>query len=135
MSEVEALASDLTFEDHGLNNGLWKGRLSGSAVPARVCVTLLGRVVSEVRLEDDGTGVWDIAAPLPSSLISGGVHSFVLMADGSEAGASLSPTARRLAVLSLIAGEALESDLRAELQLLRAEVELLKSALRAVARG
>lgn len=134
MSEVEALAPDLTFEDHGLNNGVWKGRLGGSAAPARICVTLLGRVVSETRLEEDGAGLWKVAVPLPSSMISGGVHSFALMADSSESGASLSPVARKLAVLSLIAGEALEDDLRAEIQLLRGEVELLKAAIREIAR-
>ncbi|ETD82818.1 hypothetical protein ACTTAL_18050 [Rhodobacter capsulatus] len=66
-----------------------------------------------------GENLWQLSLPIPPGLLSDGVQTFVLRAGEEQVGH-----------FTLIAGQPLESDLRAELDLLRAELDLLKRAFR-----
>lgn len=127
------LSGDLQFHDEGLAGGIWSGRIEGAAAPPRVVLVHRGAVIAEARLRDDPAGGWRIEAALPGAALDDGAHSFLLLADTGEAGAPPDPGALELGALSVIAGRPLDADLRAEIALLRAELDLLKRSLRALA--
>lgn len=118
------------FDDHGLKAGRWTGILTARAAPARVLVTRLAETVALARITPAGEGAWRIEADLPPRILSEGVHSLVLLADDGQGDQPPGPGATRLARLPLLAGQALSDDLIAEIQQLRAELELLKREFR-----
>ena len=65
--------------------------------------------------------VWTLSVPIPSELISDGVQTFLVRE------ATQTETLTRF---SIAAGEPLQEDVLAELDLLRAELDLLKRAFR-----
>jgi hypothetical protein len=68
-----------------------------------------------------GAQDWQVKAPLPAALLSDGVHTLHLtMTDGMEV----------LHGTAIAAGAALDGDLLADLSLLRAELDIVKAALR-----
>jgi hypothetical protein len=69
----------------------------------------------------DGPGVWFLRFPIPPEVISDGVQTFVI---------SDAATNAVVATFSLLAGDVLDHDLRAEISLLRAELDMLKRAFR-----
>ncbi|MES0824909.1 hypothetical protein [Ruegeria sp. SCP11] len=100
-------------------NGLWQGHLHVKAEP-NVEVRYLGETLEEVRIAPAEDG-WTLSIPVPMAALSDGVHCFVI-ADAS--------TAERFGDFTIIAGAPAADDLRAELELLRAELDLLKRAFR-----
>jgi len=66
-------------------------------------------------------GRWPVAMPIPAELLSDGVQTF-LVRDAR--------TGELLGHFAIVAGEALDQDLRAEIDLLRAELDMLKRAFR-----
>ena len=66
-------------------------------------------------------GRWTVSVAIPAALLSDGVQTFVVR----EAG-----TGATLGHFSIVAGAPLEADLRAEIDLLRAELDMLKKAFR-----
>jgi len=62
-----------------------------------------------------------VKVPVPASAISDGVQTFVI-SDGD--------TGDVLNTFSILAGDAIGEDMRAEMDLLRAELDLLKRAFR-----
>lgn len=65
-------------------------------------------------------GTWQISVPVPPSALSDGLQTIVLYDANNH-------VVDRLAIL---AGAPLDADLRAEIALLRAELDLLKAAIR-----
>ena len=63
------------------------------------------------------SGQFTLRVPIPAWALNEGVQTFVVQAGGE-----------RLAQFTLIAGQPLEEDIRAEVSLLRAELDLLKRA-------
>lgn len=97
--------------------GVWQGVLSDAdAVPSIEAVTG-GRSVEGVEVVPGQKGEFTVRVPIPAWSLNEGVQTFVLRS-GDET----------LAQFSLVAGEPLDQDLRAELTLLRAELDLLKRA-------
>lgn len=121
------------FSSMGLKAGVWEGTLRADSPPARVALTLHGRTVGQARLTDEGGGVWRVSSPLPAETLADGSQTFMLISDDGEGLEGPRPGAERLANLPLIAGEALDGDLRAEIDLLRAEIDLLKREFRRLA--
>lgn len=121
------------FENHGLQAGIWSGILTADRKPARVYLLLRGEIVSFAQLTDSGEGGWKVAVELPSEAIFDGVHCFILATDMAEGNAPPSPGAEHLDHLKLVAGEPLNEDLAAEIEMLRAELELLKREFRRLA--
>ena len=100
--------------------GVWTGELvDGTTTGVKVLHD--GRALDGVTMtaqpDRDSTL---IRVPVPAELISDGVQTFVLQ---DEAG-------RTLTSFSILAGDVLAHDLRAEIALLRAELDILKSAFR-----
>jgi hypothetical protein len=106
----------------GLSAGIWEGFVSAPAgTDPRIAVTHLGQPVEGVELASQGDGQWALRIPVPAAAITDGVHTVVI--SDADSGAVLGSFA-------LIAGEPLAEDLRAEISLLRAELDLLKKAFR-----
>lgn len=99
--------------------GYLKGHISAAQEP-RIEVRYLDQALEDVRLSqaDDG---WELTAPVPLAALSDGVHCFVVLdLDRAE----------KLGDVTLIAGEPAADDLRSEIGLLRAELDMLKQAFR-----
>jgi hypothetical protein len=118
--------SALSLTKTRLQAGLWEGILVAEPVPEtppELSLTSDGVPVEGVRLRPDpkSQGRWHVEAAIPAALLTEGIRSFVIQE---------TQTGETLAQFAILIGDALEDDLRAELQLLRAEVELLKRAFR-----
>lgn len=106
-----------------LQSGVWEGVLSGSsagATPA-LSVTHLNVAVPEVSLSALPDGGWAVRIPVPLAAVADGVQTIVI---------SDPATGETLDSFALIGGEALSEDIRAEMDLLRAELDMLKRAFR-----
>jgi hypothetical protein len=117
--------SDFVVTKTRLSEGVWEGLVTRSkqgSLPPEILVTHLDRPLDGARLAD-GTepGQWVLRIPLPANLIADGVQTF-LITDAR--------TGETLDNFSMICGEALDEDIRAEVDLLRAELDMLKRAFR-----
>lgn len=117
--------TDLTLTKTRLFEGVWEGVLSSSAqfpIQPQIEVTHLEKPLSGVELIEDGEkDHWVLRVPIPAELLSDGVQSFLIRdADSGET----------LDSFSILAGEALADDIRAEITLLREELDMLKRAFR-----
>ncbi|MFN6978331.1 MAG: hypothetical protein ACK4OP_09420 [Gemmobacter sp.] len=103
--------------------GVWEAVLSGAGdTPPAVTVEHDGRTVTGVSLSPlpDAAGSYALRVPIPAEAVADGVQTIVVHA--GEGGV--------LGHVAIVAGAALEADLRAEVELLRAELDLLKRAFR-----
>lgn len=112
--------SDLQLTETRIRNGVWHGILSGGEGVPQIDVRHLDQDVPNVAVEEIEGG-WDLRIPIPQAAISEGVQTFVI-ADRISGDV--------LGDFTLIAGEALGDDIRAEVELLRAELDMLKRAFR-----
>ncbi len=113
----------LTLTHTRMRHGIWEGEIeqSGSGVP-QISVTHLGTPVPDVAVTEEGdAGTWRVQVPIPAEAIADGVQVFVLT-DATDG--------EKLGHFTLIAGEALGDDIRVEMELLRAELDMLKRAFR-----
>jgi hypothetical protein len=108
--------------------GVWEGRLQQEAAqpdtpPPAIRVTLSGKPVPGAELEPEATalGLYTLRVPIPVEALGEGLHTFLILDDASG---------RTLGSFAMALGAPLESDIRAELDLLRAELDLLKRAFR-----
>lgn len=125
------------FESFGLTAGIWSGQLRRAEAPARIILTHAATPVAEARIQAEGPGLWRVEVAIPQRSLSDGVQTYLLLADdgpGQAEGDVPPPGSERLATLSLVAGDPLQADLRAEIDLMRSELELLKRELRRLAR-
>lgn len=116
--------TELALTKLRMRNGVWEGRISGANRGDKpdIRVTYLDQPVTDVTLrESSEPGLWDISVTVPTHAIADGVHAFLIF-DGQSY--------TKLGDFSLIAGEAVSDDLRAEIELLRAELDMLKRAFR-----
>ena len=112
----------LTLTKIRLRNGVYEGRISGAETTPDIRVTYLDQPVAGFDLQTgDGLGFWNLSVTVPPHAVADGVHTFVIV-DGADD--------TRLGDFTLLAGEALADDLRAEVELLRAELDMLKRAFR-----
>ncbi|MDX8352679.1 hypothetical protein [Cognatiyoonia sp. IB215182] len=114
--------SDLILTKTQLQGGIWEGEIAGSVSDEpRISVIHQGAEIEGVTVsQGDEIGTWRVTFPVPLHLISDGIQTFVVSDDHG----------RRLGSLDLLAGEALAGDIRAELNLLRDELDMLKKAFR-----
>jgi hypothetical protein len=114
--------SNYSFINTQIRSGIWEGELTpaGDTAPD-LTVTHQGAALEGVTcIKDTSRDTWRVKVPIPSAMINDGLQTFVV-SDGHGA---------LLADFSLLAGEALADDLRAEIDLLRSELEILKTAFR-----
>lgn len=100
-------------------NGIWEGHCTGNT-PPQVAALFLGQPLPgvEVAPVEDG---WRIRVPVPSALLSDGVHTVILWDE---------PAQQKLGDFTVIAGAPAVGDIRSEIDLLRAELDLLKRVVR-----
>lgn len=114
--------SDLTLIKNRLHGGVWEGTLTGPAGAAPVLVLRhKDEVVPGLAVEETGPGAWAVRVPVPAHLIDDDMSTFVIV---DEAAGAI------LASFSVFAGDHLSDELQAEVDLLRAELDLLKRAFR-----
>ena len=114
--------SGLVLTRMRLAEGVWEGLLSAQvSVAPRLLLRHRDELVGEPETLAAEDGRWLVRFRLPLDRLSDGVQTFVvsdLMDD------------RVLDSFTLICGDAVNHDIRAEVDLLRAELDLLKSAFR-----
>lgn len=106
-----------------MRQGVWQGIVTqtGTGVP-QIEVTHQERPLPDVSLTRDGTAeAWTLSFPIPADAIADGVQTLVIRDKLADT---------RLGHVTLLAGDELDADIRAELDLLRAELDLLKRAFR-----
>ena len=114
--------ADITLTPKRLFEGVWEAILEGAAIKPEITVSHLDRPVDGVTLTEAGKGgQWLLKVPVPARAICDGVQTFLVQDVASGA---------TLGSFSIISGEALGDDIRAEMDLLRAELDMLKRAFR-----
>ena len=115
--------STLTLAPMKLRRGVWEAIISNSQPSEpQITVTHLNQEVPGFELtEKPDDNLLLLQVPIPQDAIADGVQTFVIgdKADGT-----------RIGHFTLIAGEALGDDMRVEVELLRAELDMLKRAFR-----
>lgn len=106
--------------------GVYEGILSltgNGPRPPQLNMVHLDKSVGQVRLTavKGGTNQWSLRASIPSGLLTDGVQAFLIV-DGESKDI--------LDKFTIITGQPLEDDIRAEIELLRAELDMLKMAFR-----
>ena len=104
--------------------GILRAREKGNPTPALEMIHL-GNVVGSVLVTPIGTDGdnWEVTAEIPPEFLIDGVQTFLFVFEGQT---------EILGRFSIITGEPLEEDLRAEIELLRAELDMLKRAFQHV---
>lgn len=106
-------------------NGVWEGILTrAEGVTGNPDVRLLhmDTPVAGVKVTPYAdTGTWVLSIPVPQEAIADGVHSFTIFDKSDDS---------KLGHFTLLAGEAVADDIRSEMELLRAELDMLKRAFR-----
>lgn len=112
--------AEMTLTETRIRDGVWHGVLLGATQEPELDVRHRDQPVPGVEVVQGDVG-WMVQIPIPVESISDGVQTFVV-ADKRDG--------ETLASFTLIAGEALGDDIRAEMELLRAELDMLKRAFR-----
>lgn len=115
--------SDITLTKTRIRAGVWEGVLTGASAPPAVQVVfqdadLPGASVVSI---DGRAGEYAVRVPIPAEVLSEGVQTFLLRN---------AATGDKLGHFTVITGVAMEDDIRAEVDLLRAELDMLKRAFR-----
>ena len=118
--------SDMTVTATRMKEGVWEAILrrekeEDHADLPKVSVTLDNREVGGVQVIPDQDGGYVLRVPVPKEAISDGVQTFLIRNGADDS---------KLGHFTLIAGETMADDLRAEVELLRAELDMLKRAFR-----
>ncbi|MEN8891492.1 hypothetical protein [Planktotalea arctica] len=108
-----------------LFEGVWEGILTAvdkEAGQPDLGVTHLEKPLGELHLkETDKPNQWALRVPIPVELIGDGAQTFLIFDKD---------TGETLDSFTIIAGDAVTDDIRAEVALLRAELDMLKRAFR-----
>lgn len=117
--------SDFTLTKTRFREGIWEGRLTANAPgnrQPRIEVTHLEQPLPDVEItENRDEANWLLRIPIPADALGDGVQTFLIRDAGED---------ETLDVITLISGETLSDDIRSEISLLRAELDMLKRAFR-----
>jgi hypothetical protein len=116
----------LTLTKTRIQAGVWEGMLTGvegELKPPEILVTHLERPLTGVSVSPapEHPGHYRVRVPIPADLLSDGVQSFVISDPASGV---------KLESFAIVTGQPVEDDIRAEMDLLRAELDMLKRAFR-----
>lgn len=100
--------------------GRWEAAISADTEP-RVEVVHLEKVLPGLEVAPQSEGRWRLSLPIPPEVLSDGVQTFLVQEQG---------TGTRVGQFTIVTGVPLEDDIRAEMDLLRAELDMLKRAFR-----
>lgn len=114
-------AKRLTLIQTRIANGVWEGVLTGAVDAPALAALHQGRRLEGLKVtpEPGQSGTHAVSLPIPATVLSEGVQTVLIETEGKV-----------LASFTLVAGQPLEEDLRAEIGLLRGELDLLKKAFR-----
>lgn len=118
--------SDLVLTRNRILAGVWEGTVTCAnpddpepqIVVTHQDVPVTGLIIAP---DKDQPGRYLLAIPIPVELLTDGVQTFLIF-DGA--------TGQRLDSFAIVTGEPLEDDIRAEVDLLRSELDMLKKAFR-----
>ncbi|OYU41140.1 MAG: hypothetical protein CFE33_03515 [Pseudorhodobacter sp. PARRP1] len=115
--------SDTILTKTRIRAGVWEGVLTGVSGAPALDVLHLEQPVAGVTVSPiaERAGEYAVQVPIPAELLSEGVQTFLIRNRG---------TGQTLAHFTVITGVAMEDDVRAEIDLLRAELDMLKRAFR-----
>lgn len=120
--------SELILTKTRIADGVWEGRVQRTEArpdtpPPAIRIVLGESPVNGAELEpmEEALGLYRLRVPIPSEALSDGIHTFLIVDDASGA---------TLGDFTIALGVPLESDIRTEIDLLRAELDLLKRAFR-----
>lgn len=116
----------LTLTPMHLIEGVWQGMLTASGVngnyqPEIKVFHLENQIDGVEIIEQQENKEWVVRVPLPIGTISDGVQTYLV---------NDARTGDKLASFSIIAGDPLGDDIRSEIDLLRAELDMLKKSFR-----
>lgn len=113
----------MTLTRISLTNGHWEGLLKGGkGAPPKLLLRHRDRQVGEPETRPaEASGQWLVSFRLPTECLSDGVQTFTV---------EDATTGEALVHECVLTGESAAADIRAELELLRAELDLLKRAFR-----
>lgn len=115
---------EMTLTKTRILAGTWEGVLTTDPdARPQLEVTHLEQKIDNVSLVaiQGEPGLWSLRVPIPSNTLSDGVQTFLIL--DAKSGA-------RMGQFTVVTGEPLEDDVRGELDLLRAELDMLKRAFR-----
>lgn len=108
-----------------LFEGVWEGIVTAIDEDAKqpdLGVTHLDKPLGELKLKETGEpSQWSLRIPIPVELIGDGAQTFLIFDKD---------TGETLDSFTIIAGDAVTDDIRAEVALLRAELDMVKRAFR-----
>ena len=114
--------TEMTLVPTAMREGVWQGLIEAQDAP-KLRATHKGQAIMglEVKAHETADNTWTVRIPVPQNAIADGVQT-ILINDAE--------TDDLVGQFSLIAGEAIGDDIRVEISLLRAELDLLKRAFR-----
>jgi len=117
------MMADAVLTRTRIRAGVWEGVLTNAGPAPRIEAQHLGMPVPGLSVTPlpDRPGDHAVRLPIPAALLSDGVQTFVLRDAASDT---------TLAHFTIVTGVALEQDIRAEVDLMRAELDMLKRAFR-----
>ncbi len=114
--------ADMTLTKTRIQAGVYEGVLSGVSDP-KLQALIEGQPVETLSVtpEEGGTDCWSVRLAIPREVLTDGVQTFLIT--DQETGDTLDS-------FTIVTGEPLDDDLRGEIDLLRAELDMLKKAFR-----
>ena len=115
--------ADMVLTKTRIRAGVREGVLSGAGALPRLEAQHLGQPLAGLSVTPmaDRAGDHAVRLAIPADLLSDGVQTFVLRDVANDT---------TLAHFTIVTGMALEQDIRAEIDLMRAELDMLKRAFR-----
>ncbi len=116
--------SDYTVTKARIHAGTWEGLVTGpKGTEPQIAVMHQDEPLQGVALTADPAqaGSWQLRITIPPELLGDGVQVFLI---------NDAKTGEKLDSFTIITGEPLDDDIRAELRLVRAELDMLKKAFR-----
>lgn len=116
----------LTLTPMHLIQGVWQGVLTANGVTGNyqpeISAFHLETQIDGVEVkEETENSEWIVRVPVPIDSLSDGVQTYLV---------NDARTGDKLASFTILAGEALSDDIRSEIDLLRAELDMLKKSFR-----
>lgn len=114
--------TDYTLLKNRLHAGVWEGTLTGPKDASPVLVLRHDdEIVPGLTTEFSSDGTWVVRAPVPADRINDDVQTYVIVEEDSNT---------ILNSFTIFAGDQMADALQVEVDLLRAELDLLKRAFR-----
>ena len=107
-----------------LFEGIWEGIVSSedkTVDQPHLEASFMEKPLDNLKLVEVGEGRWTLRIPIPAHILADGVQTILIRDIMAQ---------ETLDVITIISGEAIAEDIRAEMDLLRAELDMLKRAFR-----